>query len=97
MRIWEKEWNRQGELIRDWTLPEDESNPSYRLLLLGRGMPDFYKSLGVPISEKKADLLELEIQIVEYLATHPSNRVCYEKDFLEEKSDMLIQVNDRQF
>ena len=67
VRIWEKEWNRQGELIRDWTLPEDESNPSYGLLLLGRGMPDFYKSLGVPIPEKKADLLEIQIQIVEYL------------------------------
>jgi hypothetical protein len=93
--IWEKEWNRQGELIRDWTLPEDESNPSYGLLLQGRGMPDFYKSLGVPIPEKKADLIRLEQQIVEYLTIHPSNRVYYEKDFLKEKSDLFTQVNER--
>jgi hypothetical protein len=97
VRIWEKEWNKQGELIRDWTLPEDESNPSYRLLLQGRGMPDFYKSIGVPIPEEKADLLELERQIVEYIAIHPSNRVYYEKDFLEENSELFIQVNERQF
>jgi hypothetical protein len=95
VRIWEKEWNRQGELIRDWTLPEDESNPSYRLLLQGRRMPDYYKSLGVPVPKKKADLIELERQIVEYIATHPSNRVYYEKDFSGEKSDLFIQVNER--
>lgn len=95
MRIWEKEWNRQGELIRDWTLPEDESDPSYGRLLLRRDMPNLYKSLGVPIPEKKADLIELERQIVEYLESHPSNRVYYEKDFSEEKSDLFIQVNER--
>lgn len=93
--IWEKEWNRQAELIRDWILPEDESNPSYARLLQRRGMPDYYKSLGVPVPEKKADLIELERQIFEYIATHPSNRVYYEKDFYEEKSDLFIQVNER--
>ena len=86
VRIWEKQWNRQGELIRDWTLPEDECDPSYGYLLLRRS---------IPVPEKKADLLELERQIVEYIATHPSNRIYYEQDFAQEKSDLFIQVNER--
>ena len=97
VRIWEKEWNRHGELIRDWILPEDESNTSYARLLQERRMPDFFKSIGVPIYDKKPDLIELEQHIVDYIAIHPSNRVYYEKDFLEEKSDLLIQVNEQQW
>jgi antitoxin component YwqK of YwqJK toxin-antitoxin module len=46
VRIWEKEWNRQGELVRDWTLPEDESDPSYRILLHRRNLPEYYKLQG---------------------------------------------------
>jgi hypothetical protein len=95
--IWEKEWNRQGELIRDWILPEDESNPSYRLLLQGRNMPEYYRAQGWIWPEKKPDLIELERQIVDYLATHPSNQVYNERDFAQEKSDLFIQVNERHY
>ncbi len=71
-----KECNKKGEIISDWMLPEDGSDISYEILEMRKT---------VPLYEPNPGVLDFEKEIEEYLATHPSDRVYYEKDFLIEK------------
>ncbi|AFZ11583.1 hypothetical protein Cri9333_0640 [Crinalium epipsammum PCC 9333] len=84
VRIWTKEWDESGKLIKDWILPEDGSHPSYRYLQSVRSDYVDY--------EKPPELVEFEQDVAAYIVTHPSNLIYYEKDFLQEQNDLIIQL-----
>ncbi len=78
--IWRKKYNKQGELIEDFNLENEPEHENYESWRRRQNTSKEFQTLEELEDDKRAAQFEQEIS--EYLAKYPSNKIYYEKDFI---------------
>jgi hypothetical protein len=77
-----KQWNKEGQLIEDFSIENNPENNHYELWLFGKSNPDPEKTLEILEFEKQA--FDFEQEIAEYLIKYPSSKFYHQNNFDEE-------------